>query len=292
MTHPLLEFGGRGPVLLVAPANGFPPGTYTPILQPLTAHFRVVCLPPRAMWPDAGDPPTEPGSWATIAEELLQGMALHGLTEVIGLGHSFGSVALLLAAVRERARFRGLCLLDPTIPPPPLLERMRETAEATGRSRRMATKARSRRAEFRDPDEAFAYWRQKPLFADWSDDALWLYTHSVLRPSAAGSGFQLSWSAEWEAHYYESLYTGTWGDIERLDATLPLLVIGGAASDTYSPDAAGLLQAELPHARFETVAGYGHLFPQAAPDATRAILENWLRRVVPGAWPDPPNHGR
>ena len=50
----------------------------------------------------------------------------------------------------------------------------------------------------------------------------------------------------------------------------------------------GLLQAELPQARFETVAGYGHLFPQAAPAATRAILEDWLRGVEPEAWTDPP----
>jgi len=280
MPHPLVEFGGRGAVLLVAPANGFPPVTYAPIVQPLTRRFRVVCLPPRAMWPDAGEPPAEPGSWATIAEELLQGMALHGLTDVIGMGHSFGSVALLLAAVRERARFRGLCLLDPTIPPPQFLERV-HAGPGDERYRRIVTRARARRAEFRDPDEAFAYWREKPLFADWSDDALWLYTHSMLRPSDGGGGFELAWSPAWEAHYYESLYTGTWTDIERLDSALPILVIGGAASDTFLPDAAELLQLKLPNARVETVAGFGHLFPQAAPDVTRAILEDWLRVVMP-----------
>jgi pimeloyl-ACP methyl ester carboxylesterase len=279
MPYPLIELGGRGPLLLVAPANGFPPVTYAPIIGPLRARFRVVCLPPRAMWLDAGEPPVEPGSWATIAGELLHGMALHGLTDVIGLGHSFGSVALLLAAVRQRARFRGLCLLDPTIPPPQLLERMRAGVGGE-RLRRIVTRTRARRAEFRDPDEAFAYWREKPLFADWSDDALWLYTHSMLRPSERGGGFELAWSPAWEAHYYESLYAGTWEDIERLDPALPVLVIAGATSDTFLPDAADLLQAKLPNAQVETVAGFGHLFPQAAPEHTRAILERWLREVV------------
>jgi pimeloyl-ACP methyl ester carboxylesterase len=277
MTYPLLELGGQGPVLQLAPANGFPPATYLALLGPLTTRYRVVCLPPRAMWPDAGEPPAEPGSWSTLADELLEGMRRHDLTDVVGLGHSFGSVALLLAAVRERARFRALCLLDPTIPPPSLLEMIRERGEgAWGYSQRLADKARQRRADFRDPDEAFAYWRDKPLFADWSDAALWQYTHTILRPAESGDGFQLSWSPAWEAHYYESLYAGTWSDIERLDPTLPVLIIGGATSDTFLPDAAELLRAKLPQARIEVVPGFGHLFPLAAPDATRGILEGWL----------------
>jgi pimeloyl-ACP methyl ester carboxylesterase len=285
MTYPLLDFGGRGLVLQLAPANGFPPGTYRHLLDPLTDRFRVVCLPPRAMWPDAGEPPAEPGSWATLADELLEGMRHHDLAGVVGLGHSFGSVALLLAAVRDRARFRALCLLDPTIPPPELLARL----QAAGRrlpahSERLARGARERRAAFRNADEAFAYWREKPLFQDWSDDALWLYTHSMLRPNQEGGGFELSWSPAWEAHYYESLYTGTWADIERLDPSLPVLVIGGGASDTFLPDAAGLLRRELPQARVVEVAGHGHFFPLAAPEATRRLLESWLHEVVPEAW--------
>lgn len=284
MTYPLLEFGGHGPVLLLAPANGFPPGSYAALLEPLTARFRVVCLPPRAMWPDAGSPPPEPGSWATLAEELLEGMVQHGLTDVVGIGHSFGSVALLLAAVRDRPRFRGLCLLDPTIPPPALLDRMRDRQEGAWRYQEiLASKARRRRAEFRDRDEAFAYWRQKPLFADWSDQALWLYTHTMLKPMANGDGFQMSWSPAWEAHYYESLYTGTWSDIERLDPELPVLVLGGGTSDTFLPDAADVLSTRVPQAEIALVPGYGHLFPLAAPEATCRLLEEWLDRVVPAS---------
>lgn len=285
MTYPLLEFGGRGPVLQLAPANGFPPANYARLLRPFADHFRLVCLPPRAMWPDAGDPPAEPGSWATLAEELLEGMRHHDLDGVVGLGHSFGSVALLLAAVRDRARFRGLCLLDPTIPPPDLLERIRTCKDTHWQyTHRLANRARQRRAEFRDADEAFAYWRERPLFADWSDDALWIYTHSMLRQSEESSAFELSWSPAWEAYYYNSLYTGTWRDIEQLDPALPVLVIGGGTSDTFLPDAAGLLRTELPQARIETVPGHGHLFPLTAPEETRHLLEGWLRDVAPDAW--------
>jgi pimeloyl-ACP methyl ester carboxylesterase len=233
------------------------------------------------MWPDAGEPPAEPGTWEDLADELLEGMDLHGLTDVVAVGHSFGSVALLLAAVRGRARFRGLCLLDPTIPPPELLRRLHRTSDhRRAFDQPIADRARRRRAEFQNAEEAFAYWRQKRLFADWSDDALWLYTHHMLQPMEGG-GFTLSWSPAWEGHYYESLYTGTWEDIEQLDPTLPVLVIGGGTSDTFLPDAAEVLRTELPHARIEVVEGFGHLFPLAAPEATRHLLEDWLGEVVP-----------
>lgn len=283
MTYPLLDFGGQGPTLQLAPANGFPPATYARLFQPLTDRFRVVCLPPRAMWPDAGEPPAEPGSWEDLADELLEGMRHHGLDQVVGLGHSFGSVALLLAAVRDRRRFRGLCLLDPTIPPPALLVQARGGSSSSWG--RLAHQVRRRRASFRDADEAFAYWREKPLFADWSDDALWLYTHSMLRPAAGEGQYGLAWSPAWEAYYYESLYHGTWDDLKRLDPALPILVIGGATSDTFLPDAAAELRRALPQARFEEVPGHGHLFPLAAPDATRSLIEAWLRDLMPEAWP-------
>jgi pimeloyl-ACP methyl ester carboxylesterase len=36
----------------------------------------------------------------------------------------------------------------------------------------------------------------------------------------------------------------------------------------------------LPAATHVTLPGYGHLFPQAAPDATRQIIEEWLTKVM------------
>src|ERR1051326_6424365 len=78
MAYPLFDLGGSGPMVLLAPANGFPPETYTSALEPLLAGHRVVSLPPRAMWPDAGMPPERPGSWTELADDLLEGMLLLG----------------------------------------------------------------------------------------------------------------------------------------------------------------------------------------------------------------------
>jgi len=276
MPYPLIELGGRGPVAHLAPANGFPPATYVPALSGLMNDHRVVSLPPRALWPDAGPPPAEPGSWESLADDLLEGMRRHELDGVIGIGHSFGAVATLLAAVREPERFRALVFLDPTILPPAVMDdlrRLRERGEMSFRP--LVQGALKRRAVFATEADAFAYWRTRPLFADWSDDALHRYTTSILRPAPDG-GFSLAWSPAWEAWYYMSFYPESWTALERLDPAISLLVVRGERSDTFFPESEALFRERRPRAAFHVMPGHGHLFPQSAPEATGRILAEWL----------------
>lgn len=276
MTHPLIELGGQGPPVLVAPANGFPPHSYRPALEPLLPDHRVVSLPPRAMWPDVGPPPESPGSWSTLADDLLEGIRVHELAPVIAVGHSFGGVAALLAAVKERSRFRALALLDPTILSPAIMDELRgQRSRGEMSFRPLVQGARKRRDRFGTLSEAFSYWRGKRLFTDWSDDMVKRYAKSMLRATDTGD-FTLSWPGAWEAHYYESFYTETWSDVARLDRSLPVLVVGGSESDTFLPEAAVLLREQLPWATYMTVPGYGHLFPHAAPEQTGRILRGWV----------------
>lgn len=282
MPHPLLELGGTGPLVHLAPANGFPPETYLPALAPVLAGHRVVSLPPRALWPDAGPPPDRPGTWLTLADDLLAGIRKHSLPPLVAVGHSFGAVASLLAAVLEPERFRGLALLDPTILPPTIMAQLREQRRLGEMSfRPLVQGARKRRDRFGDESEAFSYWRGKPLFADWPDDAVRRYTRAMLTPSGEG-GFVLAWPGGWEAHYYESFYTESWDAVERLDSSLPVLIVGGAESDTLLPETSALLLEKLPQARHVTIPGYGHLFPQAAPEPTGEVLADWMQRLESG----------
>jgi pimeloyl-ACP methyl ester carboxylesterase len=276
MTHPLLDLGGSGALVHLAPANGFPPDTYLPALAPVFPSHRVVSLPPRAMWPGIGAAPPEPESWVSLGEDLLAGMRLHRLPPVIGIGHSFGAVASILAAVREPARFRALALLDPTILPPPMMDAFREQRrKGEILSRPLVQAARKRRDRFATAAEAFEYWRGKPLFHDWPDTALHDYVRAMLRPDQGG-GFGLAWRREWEAHYYESFFPDSWAEVGKLDPKLPMLVVGGAVSDTFLPESAALMRELLPHATHVTLPGRGHLFPQAAPGETGKILRGWL----------------
>lgn len=277
--QPLYDFGGSGPVIHLAVANGFPPQTYHPLFDPLTARYRVISLPPRALWPNPGPPPDDAGSWQELADDILKGLRDYHLTDVIAVGHSFGAVASLLAVLREPQRFRALILLDPTILPVPVTDAIK-AARAQGRTPRipLVDGALNRRHQFASVDEAYEYWRGKPLFKDWSDEAVRLYARSLTRPTA--QGLELTWPREWEAYYYLSIDADTWDVLPRLNGLLPTLVIQGGSTDTYVEAAARQVQKVLSQATHIQLPGYGHLFPHAAPEAARTIIENWLAEHV------------
>lgn len=276
--YPVYDFGGSGQVIHLALANGFPPATYTPLMQPFTARYRVLSLLPRALWPGE-QPPTELRQWDTLADDLLAGMEEHGLNDVIAIGHSFGGIASMIAATRQPQRFRALCLLDPTFFRPEWMEWMEQMQrDGTSREFPLAQGALNRRRAFDSQQTAFDYFRGKRLFADWSDEALGLYVNSGTRPSTGG-GVELVWSPEWEAYYFMTGYTRSWQVAPQLNGKLPMLVMRGVESDTFVPETAAMLREILPDMTYAEIPGHGHLFPHSAPAETRAIIEAWLAEV-------------
>lgn len=277
--YPLELLGGQAssPTLLLAPANGFPPRCYAPLLTPLARDWRLLALPPRATWPDSGPPPAEPGSWSSLADDLLAGMAQHELRGVVALGHSMGAVALLLAALREPQRFRALALLDPAILTEDRLQLLRGLRDR-GQMEQMplAQGARERQHRFASREAAFAYWRPKPLFADWSDAALWAYTRSMTRPAREGAGLELGWRRDWEAWYYTSVELEPWRALARLAGQMPTLLLQGAESETFPTDSLERARALLPGATAVSLPACGHLFPLSHPEETRPALAAWL----------------
>lgn len=278
--YPLIDLGGSGQLIHIAVANGFPPATYRPVFEPLLGNYHVVSLPPRALWPNIGEPPAlQSGSWQQLANDIRAGLHEHGLTDVIAVGHSFGAIASLLAVLDEPTLFRGLCLLDPTVFPPSVMSAMQGLRQRGEPIRiPLIEGALARRNHFADEQEAFAYWREKDLFSDWSDDALWLYTRTMTRPSEAG-GLELIWPPAWEAYYYSTIYPDTWDNLPRLNGLLPVLVVQGETTNTFSAESLNHMRTVLPEATYATIPYHGHLFPHSAPDATHEILANWLKTV-------------
>ena len=277
--QPLYEFGGDGPVMHIAPANGFPPQTYIPLVRHFTDAYRVLCLPPRSLWPDER-PPEQRIYWhKLIATDLLDGLRAHNLTDVIAVGHSFGGVASLIAAEREPERFRALILLDPTILPG-FIMRMLQTLRVL-RMRtfgtNMADRAEKRRNDFQSREEAYDYFKGRRLFAAWPEETLRLYVDSML-PDENG-GVKLAWPPAWESYVFHTFYAGTWRHVPGVRGKVPVLIVRGGASDTYRPDAVKQMARALPEAAAREVPGHGHLFPLEAPDATASVILEWLKEV-------------
>lgn len=283
MPQPLIELGGEPahPPLHIALANGFVPQTYLPMLRPFMTHYRVLCLPPRALWGAEAPPPTAThNDWAGLATDLLAGLRQYEVAPLVAIGHSFGGIASLLAALREPQRFRALVLLDPTILGQEfcaMLEQARQSG--TEEEYPLVQKARRRRRHFASVEEAYERFRSRRLFAQWSDEAVWLYATYGTQPLEDGSR-QLTWPPEWEAYYFNTVYTRIWEDVPKLrDLPVPLLIIAGAESDTFVPESVDRVRALVPNATYHSIAGHGHLFPQSAPQESAGLILDWLRSV-------------
>lgn len=273
----LYDFGGVGPILNFAVGNGFPPLTYRLMIQPLLAQSHVVSVLPRALWPNPPAPASSP-TWQTLVDDTVAIMDEHGLDRVIAAGHSGGASASIMTVARHPERFSALILLDPTIFEPAInevIDRVREGQGEVPFFMQIADKARKRRAHFANRQEAFDFWRARSLFAQFTDEALWLYVEAVTVPAPEG-GLTLVWPPEWEAQYYETVWTKIWDDIALLPPDLPILTIRGSTSDTFMEPAAALLRERLPQMEYHEIEGHGHLFLCTAPEATAAIISRFL----------------
>lgn len=280
MPQPLIDLDGLedGPILHLAPANGFVPQTYLPMLRPFVQRFRIVSLPPRALWGDGLPPPVTPDAdWRTLADDLLAGLDAYGLEDIVAVGHSFGGIASMLALLKEPQRFRALILLDPTILTPDILGMLGQ-ARQLGMTDHipLVQGALRRRRHFASVDEAFDLFRSRKLFADWPDESLRFYAEYGTMPDPQGAGRVLTWAAEWEAYYFATGYLQSWDDLPRLNGLRPTLVLAGAESDTFVPESAQRAAALMPDARHESIPGHGHLFPLSAPQMSAERISAWL----------------
>jgi pimeloyl-ACP methyl ester carboxylesterase len=276
--QPIYEFGGQGRVMNLALANGFPPATYRPLMEGFTQDHRVISLLPRPFW-EGEQPPTALLDWsAFLTRDLTDGFREHDLTDVIAVGHSFGGIATLLSVLENPQRFKALILLDPTIFSHEIIQAL-ETMSANNAMDQfhLAARALRRQHTFSSTEEAFRYFRSRPLFADWSDEAVRHYAEGGTIPTE--NGVKLSWSPEWESYYFKTGYTKIWKDLPRLRGLLPTLIIRGANSDTYLPEAAREVREILPEATHVEVEGHGHLFPMSNPAETYRIMREWIDRL-------------
>ncbi len=271
-TSEWVDLGGTGDLAHLAPANGFPPQVYRPLIEALADRLHVVALLPRAMRADGPPPPQL--TWHDLAVEMATRLREAGLHRLIGIGHSLGGVMSLLAAAREPTLFRALVLMDPVILSPRVLWILR-IMRRLGQGDRypLVQAARRRRRVFPDRDTARERYRRRPFFASWHPDALAAYVAHGLREREDGR-VELAYPPEWEAHIFATVPTDIWRWIPRV--RLPTLVLYGERSDTFRPAAVRRLQRLWPHARFVAIPNAGHMFPMERPTETAAAIRAFL----------------
>jgi pimeloyl-ACP methyl ester carboxylesterase len=277
---PYDDFGGRGPVLHFSHPNAYPPRCFHRFLALLAAQFHVIAARHRPLWYLSPGAPAVPGpetfsDWSVIAGDLLAFLEQERLEGIVGVGHSLGAVATMKAALHEPRRFRALALIEPVFLPPAILDAARADPAATA-GRELVTDTLRRRNCWDDRRAAFYRFREKRVFARFSDEALWDYVNEGLHEDPATGEIALSFPREWEAAFYAYPPLDVWAEVAELAALgIPTLAVRGGLSDTLFSEAWARWQTLQPAATFVELPDVGHMLTMEAPEAA-GIVVRWL----------------
>jgi pimeloyl-ACP methyl ester carboxylesterase len=184
---------------------------------------------------------------------------------LVGVGHSMGGAALVMAELLAPGSFDCLVLIEPILLPPPF----------AARDTKVARSAEKRRATFPSLAEARSHLRAKPPFSSWEERAFEGYLRDGFRPTGHGSEVRLSCRPEDEAEIYRTAFAhGAWSRLGEI--RVPTLVMAGALSDTHDEAFIRQLSSRFPSAGFEIVADVGHFLPMELPD----LVAERVRRLI------------
>jgi pimeloyl-ACP methyl ester carboxylesterase len=265
---PFCDFGGDGPVLHFAHANGYPPGVYRRFIEPFLSEFRVLAAKHRPLWTEM-PPPGEVKSWHVIAEDLIHFLDQQDVSDVIGVGHSLGANATILAALRRSDLFRVLVLIEPILLPFIFGFFLRIAPRPLAMKVPLMRKTLNRTDTWATPQVAFDYVRSRQIFDSVSDEVLWDYVSHGMRVNQEGST-SLVYPKEWEAYIY-SRAPLAWRELEQLSK--PTLGVRGVDSIYLTQGVWQRWRQTQPEATFTEVANSGHLVPLESPaELARSVL--------------------
>jgi len=255
------DFGGEGTVVHFAHANAYPIRTYQPFLSQFVQHFHMIGMHQRPMW--EGEDAESFSDWGVLADDLILFLESQSITKVIGMGHSMGGIATLLASVKRPDLFRKIVLIDPVILPQQVYDMQKDKPlDQLKQFNPMYQQASRRRDHWSNADEAKAYFESKAFFQRFAPSSQEAYLAHGIRETE--SGYTLSYSREWEAMIYATA-TNPWSALSMIKH--PCMIIRGEHSDVMRSDTEWQAVKDVAtSAVCRQIDGTGHLIPQEIPE--------------------------
>ena len=263
--------------MVFAHANGFPVESYKPLLDRLNESFQIAGWEARPLV--QGTDPQDISGWQDLADDIRLGIENRFSGPVIGVGHSLGGVLNLLAAVSSPKLYRALVLLDPVIfsgARSMIWGQMKRWGQA--HKMPLMAGALRRRDAWPDRETVRQSWTGKTAFEGWTDEAFSAYLDAGLEEDSASKGVRLRYPKAWEARIFEVGPHDVWSEISRI--RVPVLVLRGEHSDTFTAGAARKFERKAPNGVCRIVEGTGHMLPMQRPEVVAEMIEEWLAEIA------------
>ena len=259
--------GDGPPTLAFAHATGFCRAVWRPVIEEVRARGvsnRAVAWDHRAH--GASGRPELPLDWWDVAGDALAVLG-EGAGPVVGIGHSMGAAALLMAEILAPGTFQAIVAVEPIVFPPPHLPADHHP---------LAVGARRRRPEFPTSAAALEHFASKVVFGRWDRRALEAYVECGL--VAEGDRLVLACPPEYEGAFFAA--GGAHGAWDRLgEVAVPVRVVAGRDSDSHPAEFAAEQADRLPVATLEIVEGSGHFLPMEQPARLAAIVAHTIESI-------------
>lgn len=261
------EGEGSGPVLLFCHGTGFCKEVWIPVIDDLAdriSGWTAIAIDQRLHGHSRGFPPDF--DWWHLGADVLAVLdVVAGGRPVIGIGHSSGGAAIVMAEVLRPHSLAGALLVEPIIFPPPF---------RASSNRRLAEAASRRRRRFASAEEAYTSYHGRGPFTLWEDRALAAYVEGGFGVDDEGS-VELRCSPESEAQFFAA------GSAHNLwehlgEVGVPVSIVAGAGSNTHTAAFLASQAAQIPGANTVVVPNTTHFVPMEAP----TVLADRIARVV------------
>jgi len=247
------QVSGAGPAVVLVHGFGLDMRMWDPQAAHLAARFRVIRYDCRGF---GASGPFDPAVPYTHAGDLLALLDHLAIAEAVLAGLSFGGRVVMQAALAAPRRVRGLALLDAVLDDVPWdAESAAGLAEAARQARQHGLLA------------GRAAWLAHPLFATTQEQPA---VASALADMIAGYPGQ-HWTGH-DPHRQDEPRL-----IEALEQlTMPALVTVGERDVPGFREMSAVLARRIPGARYQVVAGAGHMSNMEQPGAVNRLLTQFL----------------
>jgi pimeloyl-ACP methyl ester carboxylesterase len=264
------ELGGSGPPIVLAHATGFHGMAFEPLARRLANRYRCVAIDERGHGL-SGVPLDLDFDWHGFATDVLAVVDALGLERPLGVGHSAGGAALLLAEERRPGTFEALYCFEPIVP----IAGDEPPAEAV----RATTSSSRRREVFATKREAYEIYAGKPPFSSFDPEALDAYVTHGFEDLPDGT-VRLRCRRDNETRVYErAAEHDGYANLGRV--ACPVTLACGEITISTPRSQLERLAPHIARVRVEELKGLNHLGPLEDPARIAAAID--------AAFDDPPS---
>ncbi|KAF9181601.1 hypothetical protein BGZ49_004822, partial [Haplosporangium sp. Z 27] len=274
---------GREAPIMFAHANGFHKEIWEPVISRMSPRWTssdMYAFDCRNQGDSAvinKDVLEKTFDWYSYATDILKIVDKFDLKKPIGIGHSYGASAFILAELLRPGTFSAIVAVDPTMFPKSLY------LNATLDDHPMAQITLKRRDSWKDRAEVRAKLLERRFFRSWHPEALDLYIEYGMLDVVNADGstsVTLKCPKFQEAITFACVGTGLYDAFERLnELEIPVQIIAGENSEINPPELVALKLKQCKYGSLETVKESGHLLSLEKPQETANIISGFLDRV-------------